>query len=149
MLLDPLSARGAIELVHAANDRHELRLRLDDVARNAVGDDLRSGAAPHGDDRRPARHRLGGDEAECLFRFDRSERCERAAEQRDLLAVVELAEVDDVVAELRLDVALEVVALVLGMHLRRDPELEADLARSGDRAMAALVRTHPADEREV
>src|SRR5204862_6478522 len=104
------------------------------------------GAAARRDHRGAAGERLDHDEAERLLPLDREERHPRVLEQLDLLAVVDLAEVLDVAAEMRLDELAEVGLLLRVVHLPSDLQRQPRLRRDRDRAMAAFVGAQSPEE---
>ena len=58
-------------------------------------------------------------------------------------------EVDGVVAEERLDVVGEVLALLGGLHLSREADRQAGPAGGNDRAVGALLVAHPSQPGDV
>ena len=79
---------------------------------DAVVDDLGGGAAGRGDDRRAAGQGLDHAQPEGLVPPDGVEQRHGSAEQRELRRRADLAHVADVPAEERLDLGLEVLALL-------------------------------------
>src|SRR5262249_17769545 len=76
-------AYGALHLIHAAL-RHQ-------HSRNPRVYDLGERPAREADDRRPAEHRLDGDEPERLFPLQRADQRARTLEQRQLAFVIRFA----------------------------------------------------------
>ena len=150
-LLDFLADHDGVERVGELEHRGILHVAVvvDDDARSPVIDDLGDGAAPRGDDRRPARHRLDHHQPERLLPVDRRDERPRAHEELDLVRVADLAHVLDRAAEVRADELVEVADLERLAALRRDLQRDAGLERDGQRAMRALVRAHAPEEHEV
>src|SRR5207248_4350929 len=84
-----------------------------------------------------------------LLPFDRKQRRARILEQLDLLAVRDLAQILDPLDEVRLDELVEVAVLLGILLLARKLEREPGLLRHPDRPVRALVRAHPAEEKQV
>ena len=137
--------------VREAIDRADgARLVLDDEARDAVLDDLRHGAAIVGDHRAAAGHRLDHHETERLRPVDRDEQRDRAAQERSLVLVADLADVFDIARaiEQRLDLLVVVVA-IRPVDLCGDLQRDAAMLRDMDRAIDALLRRDAPEKREV
>ena len=112
---------------------------------------MTSGTAPQrvADDGRAAGHGLDHHQAERLLPGDREERAAGALQQPHLLLVGDLAEVLDVVAEVGRDLALEVLALELVVHLAGDLQRRAGLPGDLDGARGALVGREASQEQQV
>src|SRR5215208_1352327 len=112
-------------------------------------DHLGNGAARRRDHRRSACHRLDHYQAKRLLPLDWKEGCARMLKELYLLAVRDLAQPFDAVAQVRLDELREVLPLLCLAHLAGDLQRQPRLHRDGDRAMRALVGTHAAEEQQV
>ncbi len=122
---------------------------LDDEAGEAVFDDLRHRAAVVGDDRRTARHRLDHHQPERLRPVDRHQQRNRAAQERRLVGVTDLADVLDIRRiEHRMDLFFVVVA-IRPIDLCSNFERNAAMFGNPDRTIDTFLRCDASEKGEV
>src|SRR5215831_15395072 len=148
-LLHVAPAVERVDVVYPLDCLGDLAPVVDHDPALAVAHHLGNGAVPRGDHRGPARHRLDHDEAERLLPLDRKERRARVLKQLDLRPVIDLAEVLDPVAQVRLDELGEVLALLRLARLPCELERQAKFHRDGHGSVRALLVVHPAEEEQV
>ena len=127
-------------LIQALDPRCHLLRRLDEVAGDALTDDLRSGAAAEGDHRRAAGHRLDHDEAEGLVPEQGHEQDAGVGEELALRERVCLAGILDAAgAKSRPDAVLEVLVLLGERDLAGEDDAEPGALGCLDRQMGRLI----------
>ena len=110
-----------------------------------------SGAAPsgEGEHRRAAGEGFDHHQPERLGPADRVDQRLGTGEQVELVAAADLADVDGIRPEQRLDALGEVAALGRLPHLGRQQDPPPGRPGDGDRAVGALVGMHPPEEQDV
>ena len=146
---DRRAAFACVEPSGSMDRVRQLVVGVDDETGTSRLDDLGDGSAARRDDRDATRHGLDHREAEGLFPLERRHERQRAREEGVPAVRVDLAEIDGVVAEERLDMLGEVLPLVRSLHLAGEADRQARSARGNDRPIGALLVAHPSEPGDV